>query len=188
MAVNKAEAQRKQDLRSNVVLFWKLVGTGIGLFALLFLLTSTVSAQDVRTITLQEAINIALENNFQLKQAENNLKLSNESIKSEYADFAPSVTSSFSGSRSTGQQFIADRLSEPGLNPFVDVTSQSISGRLSASITIFDGFNNINSLRAIVSCLIIFFCLFFIWGFWCIWGPPGAGNKSHTSEYGPPPL
>jgi len=40
MAVNKAEAQRKQDLRSNVLLFWKLVGTGIVLFAFLFLLTS----------------------------------------------------------------------------------------------------------------------------------------------------
>ena len=118
------------------------------LFALLFLVTSTLSAQDVRTISLQEAIDIALENNYQLKQAENNLALSNENIKSEYADFAPSITSSLSGSRSTGQQFIADRLSEPGLNPFVDVTSQSFSGRLSANLTIFDGFNNINSLRA----------------------------------------
>lgn len=117
------------------------------LFALL-LFTTSISAQEARTISLQEAIDIALENNYQLKQAKNNLELSNESIKSEYADFAPSVSSSLNGSRSTGQQFIADRLSEPGLNPFVDVTSQSISGRLSASITVFDGFNNINSLRA----------------------------------------
>jgi outer membrane protein len=118
------------------------------LFALLFLVTSTLSAQDVRTISLQEAIEIALENNFQLKQAENNLTLSNESIKSEYADFAPTITSSLNGSRSTGQQFIADRLTEPGHNPIVDVTTQSFSGRLSANLTIFDGFNNINSLRA----------------------------------------
>lgn len=117
------------------------------LFALL-LFTTSISAQEARTISLQEAIDIALENNYQLKQAKNNLELSNESIKSEYADFAPSISSSLNGSRSTGQQFIADRLSEPGLNPFVDVTSQSISGRVSASITVFDGFNNINSLRA----------------------------------------
>jgi penicillin-binding protein 1A len=40
MAQSKAEAKRKEDLRGNVVLFWKLVGTGIGLLVLLFLLTS----------------------------------------------------------------------------------------------------------------------------------------------------
>ncbi|PRP67894.1 penicillin-binding protein 1A [Nonlabens agnitus] len=41
MAVSKAqEAKRKEDLRANVILFWKLVGTAIGLLVLLFLLTS----------------------------------------------------------------------------------------------------------------------------------------------------
>lgn len=41
MATTKAqEAKRKQDLRGNVILFWKLVGTSIGLLLLLFLLTS----------------------------------------------------------------------------------------------------------------------------------------------------
>ncbi|WP_428236760.1 TolC family protein [Gracilimonas sp.] len=118
------------------------------LFALLLFTSPILLAQEARTISLQEAIQIALENNYQLKQAKNNLELANESITSEYADFAPSVSSSLSGGRSTGQQFIADRLSEPGLNPFVDVTSQSISGRIGADITIFDGFNNILSLRA----------------------------------------
>jgi outer membrane protein len=117
------------------------------LFALL-LFTSPILAQEARTITLQEAIQIALDNNYQLKQAQNNLELANEGITSEYADFAPTISSSLSGSRSTGQQFIADRLSEPGLNPFVNVTSQSISGRVGADITIFNGFNNILSLRA----------------------------------------
>lgn len=41
MATTKAqEAKRKQDLRGNVILFWKLVGTGIGLVLLIFILTS----------------------------------------------------------------------------------------------------------------------------------------------------
>ncbi len=115
---------------------------------LLLCVSATALAQDSRTISLQEAVEISLENNYQLKQAKNNLDLANESIKSNYADFAPTITSSLSGSRSTGQQFIADRLSEPGLNPFVNVTSKSVSGRISANITIFDGFNNINSLRS----------------------------------------
>ncbi len=41
MATSKAaQAKRKQDLRSNVILFWKIVGTGIALVVLLFLFTS----------------------------------------------------------------------------------------------------------------------------------------------------
>lgn len=113
----------------------------------LLLITNTVLAQEQRTITLQEAIEIALENNYQLQQARNNLGLADHQIRSEYADFLPSVNGSFSGSRRTGQQFISDRFSE-GLDPFVDITSQSISGNLSASIPLFNGFENINSLRA----------------------------------------
>lgn len=116
------------------------------LFAAL-IIPSFALGQTKQTITLQEAIEIALENNYLLKQAENNLGLAEESIKSEYADFLPSVTSRLSGSRTTGQQFIFDRFSE-GLDPFVDITSQSISGNIGASIVIFDGFNNINTLRS----------------------------------------
>lgn len=98
-------------------------------------------------ITLQEAIDIALENNYQLKQAENNLELAEQNLTSEYADFLPFVSANVSGSRTTGQQFIFDRFNE-GLDPFVDITSKSISGRASAELVIFDGFNNIRSLRA----------------------------------------
>lgn len=108
----------------------------------IFLLTGTASAQDTRTISLQEAIQIALENNYQLKQAKNNLELSEKSIKSEYADFLPSASASFNGSRRTGQQFVQDAVD------FRDVTSQSLSGSISANIPIFNGFENINSLRS----------------------------------------
>ncbi|MDZ7719241.1 MAG: TolC family protein [Balneolaceae bacterium] len=112
-----------------------------------FLIIPLVTFSQAKQITLQEAIDIALENNYQLKQAENNLGLAESSIKSEYADFLPSVSGNLSSSRTAGQQFIFDRFSE-GLDPFVNVTSQSISGRVGADITIFDGFNNIRSLRA----------------------------------------
>ncbi|MDX1641262.1 MAG: TolC family protein [Balneolaceae bacterium] len=98
-------------------------------------------------ITLQEAIDIALENNYLLKQAQNNLDLTEHNIRSEYADFLPSVSGRLSGSRTAGQQFIFDRFSE-GLDPFVNVTSEAVSGSMGADITIFDGFNNINTLRA----------------------------------------
>ncbi len=116
------------------------------LLALLFF-TAPIIAQEVRTISLQEAIQIALENNYQLKQAENNLDLANESIRSEYADFAPTIDASFGGSRRTGQQFVQDRFNE-GLDPFVDITSIGANGDIGARIIIFDGFNNILSLRS----------------------------------------
>lgn len=111
-----------------------------GLF-LIFLIQLT-SAQDVaRKITLEEAINIALQNNYQLKQAENNLDLAEKRITSEYADFLPSFSGSLSGNRQTGKQFIEENLS------FDDVTTKSMSGSIRANLTIFDGFNNILSLR-----------------------------------------
>ncbi|HET8864743.1 MAG TPA: TolC family protein [Gracilimonas sp.] len=108
----------------------------------LLLVTNNLLAQERRTITIQEAIEIALENNYQLKQAKNNLELSEYNIKSEYADFLPSVSGGFNGSRRTGRQFV------PDVVDFRDVTSQSISGNLSASIPIFNGFENIYSLKA----------------------------------------
>ena len=135
------QAHREQklntDMKKNLLLF---------LFAIL-LIPASIRAQEVQKITIQDAIEIALENNYALKQAKNNLNLAEESIFSEYADFLPSVSSSLSGSRTSGQQFIFDRFSE-GLDPFVNITSQSLSGRISANMNIFNGFNNILTLRA----------------------------------------
>lgn len=111
------------------------------LFCALFLSTGLTHAQDARIITIQEAIDIALENNFQLKQAENNLGLAEESIRSEYGDFLPSISASLNGGRTAGQQFVQDRVE------FADVTSRFIGGNVNANIVVFDGFNNINSLR-----------------------------------------
>lgn len=98
-------------------------------------------AQDVRVITLNEAIEIALNNNYQLKQAENNLYLAEQNIINEYADFLPAVSANLNGGRQVGQQFIQEQVN------FVDVTSKFVSGNINANIIVFDGFNNINSLR-----------------------------------------
>lgn len=112
-------------------------------------LTFTIQAQNTQStavsgeqITLQEAIDIALENNFQLQVAENNLNLSQYREKSELADFFPSLSANFSGRRSTGPGFV------PGSATFINQTSHSVSGGLSSSIPIFNGFENISSLRS----------------------------------------
>ncbi|MBU94581.1 MAG: hypothetical protein CL669_03210 [Balneola sp.] len=120
------------------------------LYLFLFgLISSSLFAQstDIRIITIDDAIAIALENNYALKQAKNELDLADDLIFSEKADFLPSVSASMNGSRTTGQQFIFDRFSE-GLDPFVDISSQSISGGMNASINLFTGFTNILTLKS----------------------------------------
>lgn len=112
-----------------------------------FLSTGKAVGQEKQVITLQDAIEIALENNYLLKQAENNLDLAEESIINEKADFLPSVSGSLNGSRNSGQQFVFDRLNA-GQDPFVNITSKSVSGNIGARITVFDGFNNILTLRS----------------------------------------
>ena len=121
------------------------------LFILLFgLISTSLFAQnaDVRVITIDEAISIALENNYSLKQAKNELDLAEDLIFSEKADFLPSISANMNGSRTTGQQFLFDRFSEGLDDPFVDVRSQSISGGMNASISLFNGFNNILTLKS----------------------------------------
>lgn len=119
------------------------------LFLLLIVNSSNLFAQsqEPRLITIEEAISIALENNYTLKQAQNELELADDLIFSEKADFLPSVSASMNGSRTSGQQFLFDRFSE-GLDPFVNVTSQSISGNMRANIPLFNGFNNILTLKS----------------------------------------
>ena len=110
-------------------------------FSVLFISTSII-AQQKRVITLNEAIELALENNYQLKQAENNLDLAEYRITSEKADFLPGISSSAGYSTQTGQQFVQETLS------FTDITSSGGNARLSASLPIFNGFNNILTLRS----------------------------------------
>jgi outer membrane protein len=93
-------------------------------------------------INLQEAIDIALENNFQLRVANNNLTLSELTEQSERADFFPSLSANFGGRRSTGPGFV------PGSATFINQTSNSVNGGINSTIPIFNGFENINSLRS----------------------------------------
>lgn len=111
------------------------------LSAILLLLPALLYGQ-TRTITIEDAIEIALENNYQLKQAENNLTLSKVQERSAYADFLPNLSGNASRGRNIGRQF------DNTTGDFGDFTINSFSTGLSSSVTIFSGFNNINSLRA----------------------------------------
>lgn len=116
-----------------------------GILLLFFglLLATSVHAQDKGKITLQEAIDIALENNYQLKQAANNLDLAEKNITSEYADFLPSVSGNLSGSSRKGQQLVR----QGDTQIFEDNVTNGLSGSIGADVSLFNGFENILSLR-----------------------------------------
>jgi len=110
-------------------------------------ITGTAMAQDslstmpAKKITLQEAIKIALDNNYTIKEVKNNLNLSDMEHKSAVANFLPSVSGGMSASRRIGKQFNSVTIS------FANQTNNSISGDIGAQITIFSGLNNIYNLR-----------------------------------------
>lgn len=105
------------------------------------LLLIPLIGQAQTTITLQEAIDIALENNYQLMQAENNKQLAESRVFSAKADFLPSLSGNFNGSLNVGRQFIQEDLS------FEDARTKGVGGSLNTNITVFNGFANIANLR-----------------------------------------
>ncbi|MEX0661165.1 MAG: TolC family protein [Balneolaceae bacterium] len=106
-----------------------------------FLLLPLITFAQTQSFSLEEAIQIALENNYQLKQADNNLNLADTRIWSARADFLPSLSANFGGDRNSGVQFIQEDAT------FGDRISYRLSGGVNANIDVFTGFRNIANLR-----------------------------------------
>ncbi len=106
-----------------------------------FMLFPIIALSQSQSLTLEDAIQIALENNYQLKQSDNNLNLADTRIWSARANFLPNLNINFNGSRDAGLQFIQEDLA------FEDRSSLRFGGSLSSNITVFNGFSNIASLR-----------------------------------------
>jgi outer membrane protein len=107
----------------------------------LFCYSSTLLGQASQKITIQDAIEIALENNFQLKQAENNLDLAEDNILNIKADFLPDLNANSSVGRGVGRTF------NQVTGQVQDTPNNSFDFSVSTSMPIFTGFRNINSLR-----------------------------------------
>nr|WKN38918.1 TolC family protein [Tunicatimonas sp. TK19036] len=97
-------------------------------------------AQEDNTLTYEEAVNIALRENIQIQQQRNLLEISRAERAQAYAQFAPSL-----GFEATGQQ-IYGRQFDQTAGDFTEITTRG-SGGFGASLTIFNGFKNINQLR-----------------------------------------
>src|SRR5690625_6242079 len=82
-----------------------------------------------------------MENNYQVKQAENNLSISELQELSAKADFFPSLNANVNRGLNIGRRFDTETTGQ-----FVDVTTNNLSASLSSNIDIFNGFANINNL------------------------------------------
>ncbi len=110
------------------------------LFSISF--TAQVSAQQARSITLEEAIEIALENNIEIELSRSDIDRSESQYRRQRAEFLPNLNASLGGSRTIGRQF------DPAAVAFDDFTTNNLSASISTSVVIFNGFRNINELRA----------------------------------------
>ncbi|MEM9674256.1 MAG: TolC family protein [Bacteroidota bacterium] len=98
-------------------------------------------AQEDSTLTYEEAVGIALRENIQIQQQRNLLEVSQAERSQAYAQFAPSVGFQAGASRVYGRQF------DQTAGDFTEEINNRMDGGLGASMTLFNGFRNINQLR-----------------------------------------
>jgi outer membrane protein len=98
-------------------------------------------AEPAQTITLQQAIDIALEQNSTLSQAENASATAQIAEKQAQMRFLPSLSAGTSTRNAIGRNFSQEE------GRILTQSTQSVSADLSTSVTLFDGFANIANLR-----------------------------------------
>lgn len=98
-------------------------------------------AQGVRSLTLGEAIQIALTNNIELQRSSNQVVTGELSVQQARSDFYPNLNASASVSEGYDRH----------VDPITDQTEgrdiRALSVRLSSNVTLFDGFSNLASLE-----------------------------------------
>ena len=107
-------------------------------------LSAQESTDSARTITLNEAIELARQNSPQVISARNAINANEASVRTRMAAFLPTVSGSFSSGWSGGQTFnsAGDIISRNSVTPW------SWSRRLSANWLLFDGGDRNFQLRA----------------------------------------
>lgn len=100
-----------------------------------------VSASPADTITFGRAIGIALSQSATIRQAKNANALDAASVQQQKMQFLPDLRLSTSGSENLGRNFSSTE------GRIIDQSTQSVSAGLSSSMTLFDGFANVASLR-----------------------------------------
>ncbi|MFM6953942.1 MAG: TolC family protein, partial [Sphingobacteriaceae bacterium] len=115
-----------------------LKSSSLFLVSALFLGLNQSQAQE--KITLEQAVNLAVTNNIQLKQARLNVALTSEEYKQSKWALTPSLNANSNLNYSLGRSF--DQLSGQAF----DQSVTSGNGSLSSSVILFQGFQRINQI------------------------------------------
>ncbi|WP_281979586.1 TolC family protein [Tenacibaculum mesophilum] len=116
--------------------------TKIALFAAIF---TSVAVFSQKQWTLKECVDYALKNNITVKQNRLNIEIAEADVKSNKANFLPSINASTSGNLSTGSSF--DPVSQ---NRTENTTLFGGALGVNASYTVFNGFKNLNQKKQAV--------------------------------------
>jgi outer membrane protein len=98
-------------------------------------------AQDVREVTFNEAVTIALKNNTTIKRAENNLGLQELVVRAERASFLPNLNANTGANRNWGLQF------DQTVGQLRNTSTDGFNYGLSTGINLFNGFADVASLN-----------------------------------------
>ena len=111
------------------------------LAALAGVLGAPVTLAQSRIITFDEAVNIALEQNASLKQAETAAKLDTVGVSEARMQFVPNLMLNTGTSQNYGRNF------DQSEGRIINESSRSANLGLSSGVVVFDGFGNTASLR-----------------------------------------
>ncbi len=105
-----------------------------------------------KVLTLNEAINIALQRNTTLKKAMNNIEANKSSVKSAYGNFLPSLGASASWGWTRNKQKAGGSYTFNGITinqPDTTITSdsRSYSASVGGNLTLFDGLSDFANLN-----------------------------------------
>ena len=118
----------------------KRLATGVLIAALLGAM-SGARAQNARIISFKDAVRIALEQNIEVRQAQNAAALGKVDVSEARGQFLPDLRFSTTGAKNYGRTF------DQTEGTIVDQTTKSASLGVNTSVTVFDGFGNIANLR-----------------------------------------
>jgi outer membrane protein len=93
------------------------------------------------TITFDDAVRIALRQNTAVLQAQNSSALDAATVRQQKLQFLPDVRLSTSASQNLGRNFSETE------GAIVNQTTQSVSAGISSSVTLFNGLQNVASLK-----------------------------------------
>jgi outer membrane protein len=113
-----------------ILIIWIVSGLGI-----------TGFAEPLRTVTLDQAIEIALQNNLDLKQVSNQVTLSQISLKQKKSNFLPNISLSAQSSRLYAKSLNIET------NEYINGNNQSSNLSASFNLNLFNGGYDISALR-----------------------------------------